>query len=1267
MVSRIGFFRALGLALVAALVPACHDSKSVSSGGSTTPPAVPVNLAPLFQGVKSAATAGGATVLLSWTAASDDSDAPSAIRYQVFSSASPGAQNFASPILTTAGGATSAAVTGTAGVVAFYVVRAIDSAGAVDTNTVEAVAWPLAAAQLVFVDDSAAGPGTGTFADPFVSLQDGVDAAEALGAGGIVLVAAGTYNEQVRLTVNDTQPLQILGGFPNWATFGATQPSAATMLAARDSAANLTVVDGTGITQFGGGEGLVHVENSQRPTFLSGLRVSEADAVAILGIDVVLTISDCSVRDPAAGNVTEVAIKLETSDATVDNEAWITGNDLRDFDTGAQVGRGVGVEFGGTTARMVISSNFIGHSQATTTSTVGISVNTSLFAVTDAECVVVPSGVTCRILIEGNSIFRTNDDGVRLDFEPEAAAASGSLDIVIRGNRIEFIDSDDAVDVDDLGFFGDGGTASLVVENNELTSHSSDGVEVDILETQPLASFADGAVTVVVRNNRISLSDDGYGEFDDLVPAAGTTLSVTFEGNQCVNPESTAFESDTFGIGAAGPLDGRVVFVMRNNDISGASNGDSPEFDQSAPPGPNGLSSITIEGEFHLAMDGTPDMDIDVDQAMGTDPAGTVYNLEIILRNNTQIDNGGNTGATVEVDTMVSNGTSVLTVTGNYMLADGRYDLALNDLGNVAGPVGAATVVVSENDIFSLDDDAIILDVDVTGGGVTTVDVSNNRILSDSRGLSVEVFSGSSAGGRAYTTIFNNRIESAESSEQLEYEEFLDPANSEYGVALILNNTIGSGIESSGIRLRLDEHSTALYARNALGPGEVDSNDGIVITADGTNPGNLTLRNNIVAYAPGDGVDIQGAIPAQFLNNTIAFNGMGGSTGDRGINSGGALFSPAYVKNSVVYRNGGGDLDDSPFLASVFSLVGDRAATVGFGNITADPLFLQSGDLRDLATNFQLRLGSPARDAGDPAATDNDPNGSRNDMGAYGGPYAGAIGSSLPSVQEDMPTTFSSAPLLVVGLLRPLGAAPTAPGQVDLYAGSLLQDFGPANPVNLVFSRPVNAASLGAVAFSVGGVPVAGAFTTSDGGRVATFTPTAPVAAGSVVTVAAGTGLQAATGGGVLAVAYRNVFGVLPAAVAETEVAGPDSNGTAATAEAIAGTPAVLRLDGTMFDQTDPADFYSFTAAAGQRFQISLAGERIGTPSASADFTLAVFDATGTTQLHGGDGAFGPVAGASSDPFVDFTAPAAGTYTIRVTAAMAAGGPYAYQLHWLRQ
>ncbi|HFE54066.1 MAG TPA: T9SS type A sorting domain-containing protein, partial [Bacteroidetes bacterium] len=58
--------------------------------------------------------------------------------------------------------------------------------------------------------------------------------------------------------------------------------------------------------------------------------------------------------------------------------------------------------------------------------------------------------------------------------------------------------------------------------------------------------------------------------------------------------------------------------------------------------------------------------------------------------------------------------------------------------------------------------------------------------------------------------------------------------------------------------------------------------------------------------------------------------------------------------------------------------------SLGTGNFCANPLFVRTawGDQGD----YHLLPGSPAIDAGDPSATWNDADGSRNDLGAFGGP-----------------------------------------------------------------------------------------------------------------------------------------------------------------------------------------------------------------------------------------------------------------------------------------
>lgn len=52
------------------------------------------------------------------------------------------------------------------------------------------------------------------------------------------------------------------------------------------------------------------------------------------------------------------------------------------------------------------------------------------------------------------------------------------------------------------------------------------------------------------------------------------------------------------------------------------------------------------------------------------------------------------------------------------------------------------------------------------------------------------------------------------------------------------------------------------------------------------------------------------------------------------------------------------------------------------GNINSNPLFVNSEN-----GDYHLQVGSPCVDKGDSTSTFNDYDGSRNDMGAYGGPY----------------------------------------------------------------------------------------------------------------------------------------------------------------------------------------------------------------------------------------------------------------------------------------
>lgn len=93
---------------------------------------------PTFAGADSAVAGNGITVKVSWTAATDDFDTSASIVYRVYWATVFGGQDFSAPIVTTAAGATSYADFGLADSTAyFYVVRAVDSSGNEDSNTVE--------------------------------------------------------------------------------------------------------------------------------------------------------------------------------------------------------------------------------------------------------------------------------------------------------------------------------------------------------------------------------------------------------------------------------------------------------------------------------------------------------------------------------------------------------------------------------------------------------------------------------------------------------------------------------------------------------------------------------------------------------------------------------------------------------------------------------------------------------------------------------------------------------------------------------------------------------------------------------------------------------------------------------------------------------------------------------------------------------------------------------------------------------------------------
>jgi parallel beta-helix repeat protein len=134
---------------------------------------------------------------------------------------------------------------------------------------------------------------------------------------------------------------------------------------------------------------------------------------------------------------------------------------------------------------------------------------------------------------------------------------------------------------------------------------------------------------------------------------------------------------------------------------------------------------------------------------------------------------------------------------------------------------------------------------------------------------------------------------------------------------------------------------------------------------------------------------------AQFINNTVVNNLYEGLW---------CYQSNPVVKNNILTGNSSGVSASFDFATPVLSyndswgnhwLNYDAQSTgvinIGTGSISVDPLFLTTAP-----GDYRLAPASPCRDAGDPAATYNDLDGSRNDMGWTGGPCASPEESAAP-------------------------------------------------------------------------------------------------------------------------------------------------------------------------------------------------------------------------------------------------------------------------------
>jgi len=236
-----------------------------------------------------------------------------------------------------------------------------------------------------------------------------------------------------------------------------------------------------------------------------------------------------------------------------------------------------------------------------------------------------------------------------------------------------------------------------------------------------------------------------------------------------------------------------------------------------------------------------------------------------------------------------------------------------------------------------------------------------------------------------------------------------------------------SGMEYDHNSMPIIEHNTFYseqYGRNLISSIDAspiiignrfycnDINDQVIEVR--TSP-DVQLYNNIILLSSvdmGTGIRLSSCQDAKIVNNTI-------------YNDGGTAIK--VTESSWINMNNifaGSDFEPlnsfsgPPITYSAFwdyeTMITDTIP--GIGNIISDPLFVSLAN-----QNFQLAPNSPCINAGNPASEYNDLDGGRNDMGAYGGPFADS-------------TSFESQPAILT-----MSSAEAVPG--DLVALPLESNF----------------------------------------------------------------------------------------------------------------------------------------------------------------------------------------------------------------------------------